>query len=155
MVFLRHLKNNEVDRLMRHQVSIFDQMDRMFTDAHFTRSLENSFPPHNIRKQGSSYLIEMAVAGYKKADISINKEKKYLIVEGSREANDQDTFIYQGIAGRTFKKSFALGERVKVIGAEMSEGMLYIGLQEEIPEEEKPQNIEIGKNTSEVKKLIS
>lgn len=155
MIFLRQLRNNDFDRIMRHQVSLFDEMDRLFTDTHFTRSAENSFPPHNIRKEGNSYLIEMAVAGYLESDITITKEKKYLIVEGSKEANELKNLVYQGIAGRSFKKSFALGERVKVIGAELINGMLYIGLHEEVPEEEKPQVVEIGKNTSEVKSLIS
>ena len=148
MYILKTLKSNEFDRIMRHQVNIFDQWDRMFTDAHFNRSLSNNFPPHNIRRKDNSYLIEMAVAGFAKSEISITREKEYLHISSVKEEKEQEGMLYQGIAGRSFKKSFALGERIKVLGAELKDGMLYIALQEEVPEEEKPQKIEIGKVNS-------
>lgn len=138
------MKANEIDRLMKHSVSIFDKVDRMLMDVHFTKSINDSFPPHNIRKKGNSYLIEIAVAGYNKSEISISKEKEYLLVQGEKDIKEKDTLVYQGIAGRSFKKTFALGDRINVVGADLQDGMLYIGLEEVIPEEEKAKKIEIG-----------
>ena len=154
-MLLTRLKSNEFDRLRRHQVDIFDHLDRMFNDSHFTRSLTDGFPPHNIRKKNGSYLIEMAVAGFSKSEIQITKQKDYLTIEGEKEIKGEDTFLYQGIAGRSFKKTFALGNRVKVIGADLKDGMLFVALDEEVPEEEKPQNIEINSGSLDVSRMVS
>tara|TARA_X000000950_G_C13896582_1_gene653087 strand:- start:2156 stop:2623 length:468 start_codon:yes stop_codon:yes gene_type:complete len=155
MYFLRQLKGSEIDRLMRHQVNIFDQMDRMFSNSNFTRSLSESYPPHNIRKKDNTYLIEMAVAGFDKSDIKISREKEHLLVEGSKEVKEEDTLLYQGIAGRSFKKSFALSDNIKVLGADLRDGMLFIGLEEMIPEAEQPQTIEIGNQSMVIDNFIS
>ena len=63
--------------------------------------------------------------------------------------------LYQGIAGRSFNKSFALSDNIKVVGADLRNGMLFIGLEEVIPEAEKPQMIEIGDQSMVIDNFIS
>ena len=144
MFYFTTLKSSELDRLNRHTIDVFDRLDSLFQRRDFTHSMSTNFPPHNIKRQGDQYLIEMAIAGFSKEEIQITKEKDYLSIEGKKEAKAEDNLVYHGIANRNFKKSFVLGERMKVIGAEIKDGMLFIGLEQEVPEEEKPQNIEIG-----------
>lgn len=145
MFYFTTLKSSELDKLNRHTIDVFDHIDSLFQRRDFTQSMSSNFPPHNLRKQDDQYLIEMAVAGFTQEDITITKEKDYLIIEGKKEQAADDKMVYQGIATRNFRKSFVLGERMKVVGAELKDGMLYVGLHQEIPEEEKPQSIEIGK----------
>lgn len=150
MFYFTTLKTSELDRINRHTIDVFDRWDSLFQRRDFTHSMSTNFPPHNIKRHDNQYLIEMAIAGFSKEEISITKEKDYLTIEGNKEVKAEDNLVYQGIATRNFKKSFVLGERMKVIGAELRDGMLFIGLEQEVPEEEKPQNIEIG--TDKLKK---
>ena len=145
MFYFTTLKNSELDKLNRHTIDVFDRLDSLFKRHDFTSSMATNYPPYNIKRQDDQYLIEMAVAGFDKEEISITKEKDYLVIEGKKEQAADDKMVYQGIATRNFRKSFVLGERMKVVGAELKDGMLYVGLHQEIPEEEKPQSIEIGK----------
>jgi molecular chaperone IbpA len=145
MFYFTTLKTSELDKLNRHTIDVFDRLDSLFKRQDFTNSMATNYPPYNIKRQDDQYLIEMAIAGFDKEDISITKEKEYLLIEGKKEQSADDKMVYQGIATRNFRKSFVLGERMKVIGAELKDGMLYVGLHQEIPEEEKPQTIEISK----------
>lgn len=153
-MFIFEYKNNDLDRVYRHTVDLFDHMDRIFSDVNFRHGTNTSFPPHNIRRKDNQYLIEMAIAGFQKDEIQITKEKDYLVVTGKKAEKAEDHMVYQGIAHRDFKKSFALGDRMKVLGAEVKDGMLYIALEQEVPEEEKPQTVEIGTSLHKKSKLL-
>jgi molecular chaperone IbpA len=154
-MFIFEYKNNDLDKVYRHTVDLFDHMDRIFSDVTFKHGVNNTFPPHNIRRKDNQYLIEMAIAGFQKDEIQISKEKDYLVVTGKKESKSEDHMVYQGIAHRDFKKSFALGDRMKVLGAEVKDGMLYIALEQEVPEEEKPQSVEIGTGLHKKSKLLT
>ena len=43
---------------------------------------------------------------------------------------------------------------MKILGAEVKDGMLYIALEQEVPEEEKPQTVEIGTSLHKKSKLL-
>ena len=143
MFFIQAMKQADLHRLNRHTIDVFDRLDSLFQRHEFAQSLTNSFPPHNIRKSGDKYLIEMAIAGFNKEEVKIKKEKDYLFIEGEKEAKSDGNFLHQGIANRSFKKSFVLGERMKVVGAEMRDGMLFIGLEQEVPPDEQAEEITI------------
>jgi molecular chaperone IbpA len=72
-----------------------------------------------------------------------------LTVTGSREDTDDGrTFLYQGIAGRSFQRRFQLAEHVEVAGASLVNGLLNIELKREIPEAMKPRKISISAGSS-------
>ena len=143
MLFIQTMKQADFHRLNRHTIDIFDRLDSLFQRHEFAQSLTVSFPPHNLRKSGDKYLIEMAIAGFSKEEVKIKKEKDYLFIEGNKDAKKDGEFLHQGIANRAFKKSFVLGERMKVVGAEMRDGMLFIGLEQEVPADELAEEIKI------------
>lgn len=153
-MFLTRYSSNDIDRVFRHTVNLFDQMEKILDDQSFTSATNNSFPPHNIRKKDNSYLIEMAVAGFNKDEIDITREKNHLVIEGKKSDKEEDGFVYKGIANRSFKKTFVLGDNMKILAADVKDGMLYIGLEHEIPEEEKPQKIVIGESKDKMTKVI-
>lgn len=156
-MFLTRYSNNDWNRFVNHSIDLFDRMEIILNDSRFSNTSTTSFPPHNIRKRDNSYLLEMAVAGFGKDEISITREKDYLIIEGKKDtkADETDGFVYRGIANRSFKKMFTLGENMKIIAADIKDGMLYVGLEHEIPEEDKPQTIEIGKSADAMTKVIN
>ena len=156
MVFLTNFNNNDLERLFRHSINIFDRLDEVFSEQRFSTQANTSFPPHNIRQNGSHYIIEMAVAGFSKSEIEITKEKDHLVIEGKKEDTaDKDEYItYRGIASRSFRKTFALGETMKVLAADVRDGMLYVAFEKEVPEKDKPVKIEIGADEDRMAKVI-
>lgn len=111
------------------------------------RQVSNSFkqaayPPYNLYKNKDSYVLELAVAGFTKEDITISVKELTLTVEGELEPSESEP-IHKGIATRNFKQNFALGEYVVVTGAELKDGMLRITLEQQLPEEKKAKIVEI------------
>jgi len=103
---------------------------------------QSSYPPYNIYKDGDKYVLELAVAGFSKEDITISVKELQLTVEGQLEASEAEP-IHKGIATRDFKQNFVLAEYVVVKGAELKDGMLRITLEQELPEEMQPKLIKI------------
>ena len=156
MGFFIDYSNHDLDRLFRHSINVFDRLDEIFAPQRFSTQANTSFPPHNIRQKGSYYVIEMAVAGFSKSEIEITREKDHLVIEGKKEeTTDKDEFItYRGIASRSFRKTFALGENMKVLAADVKDGMLYVAFEKEIPEKDKPIKIAIGADEDQMAKVI-
>lgn len=90
----------------------------------------------------------MACAGFKEDEFNIHlvPEGNKLVVQGVQDRGEDKTeYAYKGIAARNFTRTFALTENTKVVGADYVDGMLNISLVREIPEEQKPQEIKVGK----------
>ena len=113
----------------------------------------SSYPPYNIFKESeSTYLIEIAVAGFKQNEIDITSEDKKLIIEGKTsdkksEEYTEKEYLHRGLARRDFIHEFVLAETVVVEKANISDGILTVELKNIIPEEKKPRKIKI--NSSE------
>jgi len=122
---------------------IFDQLTN--TTNNITTRAVNNYPPYNIVKAGDDdYVIEMAVAGHTMDSINVTVEKQVLEIEGKGIEKTNADYIHQGISSRSFKRSFTLADTVKVKGANIVNGILYVELENEIPEEMKPKKIKIG-----------
>ena len=127
--------------------SIFDHFGSMFDDD-FIYDVQPSYPPYNIVKSGkNTYDIEIALAGFNKKDINISVENGMLTIETKKEDktsdNDQEEVLHKGISKRMFKRSFTIANDVKVIGAELKDGLLKISMEKIIPDEMKLKTIDI------------
>jgi len=123
----------------------FDRTLQLLNNAGVTQDSTN-YPPYNIVKHDAeNFSIELAVAGFSKDQISITKEKAVLTIEGkSDKGEDEMVYIHKGLASRNFKRKFTLADDIKVESSEMIDGILLVYLAREIPEEDKPQTIEIS-----------
>ena len=109
-----------------------------------TFTSKSEYPPYNIeRVSDDEYILEMAIAGFKKGDINISVEKNILKVQGASDKKDAN-YVHIGLATRKFQKAFHLAEHMEVGSAKSEDGILKINLVRNIPEEEKPKIIEIG-----------
>ena len=110
------------------------------------------YPPYNIERTGeNAYRISVAVAGFTDADLSIETKENRLAIRGERQTNDEEKtsdVLYQGIAARTFERSFQLADYVKVKGASLENGLLHVDLVREIPEAMKPRSIPIASSST-------
>ena len=103
---------------------------------------QSKFPPYNISQEDDQIFVEMAVAGYKKDNVSVVVEDGILVIEGASEKKPRD-FKHKGISTKRFKRSFSLGEYVEVKSAELKDGILTISLEEVLPPEKQPTVIDI------------
>ena len=118
----------------------FDGLANRLTSAHINT---NGFPPYNVRKiDEDNFVVELAVAGYNRESLEITEHEGTLIIKGERP-EDSETYLHKGIAGRKFTRTFALGEYMFVDSADLNDGMLYVMVKREIPEEKKPKTIKI------------
>ena len=137
--------------LMRQTVG-FDRFNDLFDSL--LRDSSDSFdnyPPYNIEKLGEDdYKIVMAVAGFRQENLNISLEDGKLTVAGqSANLTDDDgvEILHRGIGTRDFERTFRLADYIKVVDADLSEGLLTIHLKREIPEEKKPRQIPIKQSS--------
>ena len=135
----------------------FDRLANLLESASRT-SQENGWPPYNIETTGeNTYRIEIAVAGFKPDELTIEAKENQLTVTGRKTANDdgaaERNFLHRGLAERDFERRFQLADYVIVTDAGLENGLLTISLKRELPEAMKPRRIEIA--TGEAKGLIN
>lgn len=130
--------------------------DRHFKDLEKFMSASTSYPPYNLKQLGAdSYIVEIALAGFNKEDITVKQDKNVLIITGESKPNSNSNYIHRGIGGRNFTKTFSLAEYVEVDHAIMLNGLLVIGLIKKVPEEAKPKIIEIRDTRDELEMLAA
>lgn len=125
----------------------FDKMVKLHDDI--TKNIPN-YPPYNIKKiDENHYQIEIAVAGFGTQDIDIEMDDGKLIVKGNVKNDEQeDNFLFRGIASRAFTRAFVLNDHVEVKDAELFNGMLKIALERLVPEEKKPKKVAVKSKDS-------
>ena len=139
----------------------FDRLMNLLESAARIDESALGYPPYNIEKiDDDAYRVTMAVAGFGEDDLRIETLENTLVVTGQHEATDgEHTWLYRGIGGRPFRRTFELADYVEVTGARLENGLLHIDLVREMPEEMKPRRIEISTSVpktivSKAKKLI-
>jgi molecular chaperone IbpA len=145
------MRSFDISPLFRYSVG-FDQLDDLFETA-FRGTQETSYPPYNIVKTGQdAYRITLAVAGFGEDELELVVKENLLTVRGKGAEPQQEqqvTYLHRGIAQRAFEHRFQLADHVKVVGANLANGLLDIELVRELPESAKPQKIEIGPGKTE------
>ena len=124
----------------------FDELfDHFNNTLEYTVKQQTSYPPYNINKiDDLNYQIEVALAGFSKNDINIEYADNQLTIKSvESDKKDEKESLHRGISKRSFKRSFTLADDIKVIGAELKDGMLLIDLEKIVPEEKKPRTIDI------------
>ena len=124
----------------------FDRMGSLLNSALRSQKESVGFPPYDIESSGDDrYAITLAVAGFEESELDIQVENGVLRVRGRKADDSEDkTYLYRGIANRSFERKFNLADHIEVRGAELKNGLLTISLVKEIPEAMKPRTIEIG-----------
>jgi molecular chaperone IbpA len=103
-----------------------------------------SYPPYDLLKlDEDTYVLSLAVAGFSKEDIDVSVDNGSLVIKGETVEVTDAEVVHKGIANRKFTRTFALGEYMEVVGAELKDGMLTIKIDRIVPEEKKPKTIKI------------
>src|SRR5579862_9708831 len=122
----------------------FDRLADLLDAA--TNETANGYPPYNIeRTDENAYRIDIAVAGFKPDELTIEVKENLLTVQGRKAANEEaKRYLYRGLAERGFERRFQLADYVVVTDAQLADGLLSISLRRELPEALKPRKVEIS-----------
>lgn len=117
--------NQEFDRLFNHINQVAVGFGPMFRDFQHTTS---NYPPHNIVTiSDNEFNLELAVAGFKKHEVTIQEENGMLTIKADKDLLQQESnYQFKGIANRAFSKSFRIAESFEIHGANMEDGILTI-----------------------------
>ena len=123
----------------------FDRLARLVDNASAATEV-SGYPPYNIeRVSDDSYRLTVAVAGFRPEELDIVVKDNTLVVSGRPGAEAQKSeVLYRGIAGRAFERRFVLADHMVVEGADLTNGLLHVGLKRVVPEALKPRRIAIG-----------
>ncbi|RWB84398.1 Hsp20 family protein [Mesorhizobium sp.] len=94
----------------------------------------DSYPPYNIERlsaadgEAERLRITLAVAGFAESDLDVTTEENQLIVRGRQTDDTEREFLHRGIAARQFQRCFVLADGMRVIAAELRNGLLSIDL---------------------------
>ena len=124
--------------------------DNMFDDLMrvSTQQSTSNYPPYNIVQiNEDEYMISLAVAGFGLDNLSVTKDKKFLIIEGKEYQTDSEkivpNYLHKGISNRDFRREFQLADHVEISNAHLELGILSVYLKREVPEDAKPKTIAI------------
>jgi len=100
----------------------------------------DSYPPYNIERirntdgRGERLRITLAVAGFSEQDLEVTTEENQLLVRGRQNEEAEREYLHRGIASRQFQRVFVLADGMRVLGAELKNGLLSVDLDRPEPE---------------------
>lgn len=115
----------------------FDAMEK--TLERVAKSADG-YPPYNIERirsgegQVDKLRITLAVAGFSDEELEVSTEENQLIVRGRQTDDTEREYLHRGIAARQFQRTFVLADGMRVIAAELKNGLLSIDLDRPQPE---------------------
>lgn len=127
---------------------LFDRLDQLtvgfgpfFREFHVDTT---NYPPHNIiKKTDNEFVLELAIAGFKKSEITLEEHQGMLTVRGTKEAQPESEYQFRGIGKRSFEKKFKIAEYFEISSATLEDGILSVTFVKNVPEEAKPKLIAI------------
>jgi molecular chaperone IbpA len=124
--------------------------DNMFDEILRVNAQQSNtnYPPYNVVQiNEDEFIISLAVAGFGLDNLSVTKDKNFLIIEGKNTIKEEDlpdiNYLHKGISARDFRREFKLADFVEIENAHLELGILNVHLKREVPEEQKPRAIAI------------
>jgi len=134
MTTLAKYHTANLDRFLQDIDKYSIGLDEWFHRFNTLHQTETNYPPYNLVKEDNvTFKLEIALAGFKKNEITVTTESGKLFVEGQTEKKDAE-YIHQGLAKRAFTRSWTLSDDVEVRNVIFEDGLLSIELKRIIPE---------------------
>ena len=102
-------------------------------DLHETTS---NYPPYNlVQVSNVESRLEIALAGFRKAEVNVYTQDGKLFIEGQKEDKETGTnYVHRGMAQRSFTRSWTLSDETEVRSVSFEDGLLSIVLGRIVPD---------------------
>ena len=127
--------NQLVERINKNSIGMDEYFDRLF-NLHETTA---NYPPYNLVSVNSvESRLEVALAGFKKAEVFVYTESGKLFIEGQKEDKETETdYVHKGLAQRSFTRCWTLSEDTEVRSVTFEDGLLSVVLGRIVPDAHK------------------
>ena len=121
-----------LDKISKNSIGMNEYLNRVF-DLHETQS---NYPPYNlVQVSNTESRLELALAGFRKAEVNVYTQDGKLFIEGQKEDKETGTnYIHRGMAQRSFTRSWTLSDETEVRSVEFEDGLLTVVLGRIVPE---------------------
>tara|TARA_R100001594_G_scaffold11837_1_gene26550 strand:+ start:14970 stop:15377 length:408 start_codon:yes stop_codon:yes gene_type:complete len=128
-----------LNKFLTKSIGFEDVFNRFFELQDFN----GGHPFYNIKRiKDDKYVLEMALAGYKKSEVKVDVTDGVLSIKGNT-GKEADDYVHRGISKRSFAKQLQLSEYVECKGAKLEDGMLKVDLEYNPPANKRPKTIEV------------
>ena len=120
-----------LEKINRNSIGLDDYLNR-FWDGPTTEN----YPPYNLVQINNVLSrLEIALAGFKKDEVSVYTEFGKLSVEGKKEeSSDDGEFVHKGLAQRSFERHWTLSDDTEVRSVSFDDGLLVVELGKIVPD---------------------
>ena len=120
-----------LEKISKNSIGMDDYLNR-FWDLETT----SNYPPYNIIQVNNvESRLEIALAGFKKDEVSVYTEFGKLYVEGKKEeSEDVGEFVHKGLAQRSFTRVWTLTDDTEIREVGFRDGLLVVRLGKIVPE---------------------
>ena len=108
----------------------------------------DGYPPYNIERIAATIRTgekrcasPLAVAGFSQADLEVTVQDNQLIIRGRQVDTEDREYLHRGIAARQFQRTFMLADGMRVLNADLKNGLLAIDLVKPEPERQQSGSI--------------
>ena len=99
-----------------------------------------NYPPYNIYNGSDSRtILEVALAGFSKEELSVETERNVLTISANKSSKEEKKYSHKGISNKNFSRNWQLADDVEVESVDFKDGLLTITLMKELPEKQKRQ----------------
>ena len=119
-----------MDRITKNSIGLDGYFNKFFDET------VTNYPPYNlIHVNNVESILEIALAGFSKNELHVYTEYGKLIVEGKKKEKEKESeYVYQGLAQRSFNRTWSLSEDIEVREVLFKDGLLTVKLGKIVPE---------------------
>ena len=119
------------EKIQRNSIGMDDYLNRFWESP-----TTSNYPPYNIVQVNNvESRLEIALAGFKKDEVSVYTEFGKLYVEGKKEEpKDAGEFVHKGLAQRSFTRVWTISDDTEVRAVRFDDGLLVVELGKIVPE---------------------
>ena len=120
------------EKITLNSIVMDDYLNRFWDGVDTT----SNYPPYNlVQVNNVESRLEIALAGFKKDEVSVYTEFGKLHVQGKKEeSEDVGEFVHKGLASRSFDRVWTISDDHEVRDAEFRDGLLVVRLGKIVPD---------------------
>ena len=120
-----------MEKITRNSIGMDEYLNRFWDDT-----TVSNYPPYNlVQVNNVESRLEIALAGFKKDEVSVFTEFGKLHVQGKKEESENvGEFLHKGLAQRSFNRVWSLTDDTEIRNVGFTDGLLVIELGKVVPE---------------------
>ena len=119
-----------MEKIARNSIGLDDYIQQFWNS-----NTNANYPPYNIvHVNNVESRLEIALAGFKKKEVKVYTEYGKLVVEGNKDKKNDVDYAHQGLAQRSFSRSWAISDDTEVRDVKFEDGLLTVTVGKIVPE---------------------